>query len=47
MEPTVRIRYMNGPMPFDKFDRETGFIHATGREYEDYDDDDDEEEWYD
>ena len=33
MEPIVRIRYMNGPMPFDKFDMETGFVHATGREY--------------
>lgn len=33
MEPLVRIRYMNGPMPFDKFDMETGFVHATGREY--------------
>lgn len=33
MEPLVRIRYMNGPMPFDKFDMGTGFVHATGREY--------------
>ena len=36
MEPLGRIRYMNGPMPFDRFDMGTGFIHATGREY--YDD---------
>lgn len=34
MEPLVRIRYMNGPMPFDRADNSGfGLVHATGREY--------------
>lgn len=34
MEPLVRIRYMNGPMPFDRADSSGfGLVHTTGREY--------------
>lgn len=34
MEPLVRIRYMNGHMPFDRADGSGfGLVHATGREY--------------
>lgn len=32
----TRIRYIDledGGMPFDRFDNEKGFVHATGREY--------------
>ena len=35
MKEDVRIRWIpdDEGMPFDRYDAEVGFIHATGREY--------------